>query len=207
MRRRESVKIVSIFCTMNVDNSGETSPIRYFSNSALGYADISDAWKDIGYDSKSQTRDPLCSLYNDQFNKVQEALWQSKFPNFEQYAPFEKLDTSRTGNLPAKSVGAPKRKTVKDKDLGSADDEAILERYIEDGTQPTLVPEKQPSASKPKADTSTTDDSGGLAHNEVPFKAQILQVIMFVAAGLLLIALLDLFFRMGYKLGERSLLQ
>ena len=176
---------------MNFDSSGI--------HSTLGYANITEAWADIGYDPKGKTRDPLCSLYNDQFNKVQEALWQSKFPAFEQYAPFEKLDTSRTGDLPAKSVGAPKRKTVKDTEV---DEEAILEKYIENGTEPNPVSDKAPTHQATAVDTTSNDEPCP----DVPFKAQILQVIMFVAAGLLLIILLDLFFRMGYRFGERSLI-
>ena len=152
----------------------------------IGYATIEGAWATTGYDEKKRTKDPLCQLYGDQFRKVQNALWQSKFPEYDQYFPFEKAET--------KPIKAPRKVAV-----DTTADEQLLERYIETGE---VAP--PPTALSIPAIASPPSAAAAAPPPTISLKSQIMELVIFVACGLLLIALLDLFFRIGFSYGQRA---
>lgn len=156
------------------------------------FADIGEAWAATGYDPGKKIKDPLCQLYSDQFHKVQEALWQSKFPDYDKYFPYADKKKQLPPNKPPQEE----------------EEERLLEMYIEKGEDhatesqtkhaPNPSTRHQSHKDTPKSKRHQEDDS--TTNNKSP----ILELLLFVVCGLFLILLLDLFFRMGYTMGRLS---
>jgi hypothetical protein len=157
------------------------------------YASIDEAWATTGFDTKRMA-DPLCQLYSNQFKKVQDALWQSKFPEYSSYFPYE----GTTGV-------AKKGKRAKE---SNDDDEARLEKYVTEGIddvepprareEPAATEEGRPPLAKWRRRHEADDSPVANA------RVHLLELVLFVACGLLFVLLLDLFFRMGVYAGRAA---
>lgn len=154
---------------------------------ASWFADIGEAWAATGYDPTQHVKDPLCQLYSDQFQKVQDALWKSKFPDYEKYFPY--ANNEKQPSVVDNQTPPPASPTQEEQ-------ERLLEMYIEKGETP-------------KAPSSRGRNSKVNKENKADVKKQhqrspILELLLFVVCGLFFILLLDLFFRMGYTMGKRA---
>lgn len=167
------------------------------------FADIKDAWAATGYDPSKRVKDPLCQLYSDQFHKVQEALWQSKFPDYDKYFPYANTNKPPAPTAVNHSPPSPTQPNAPPQD----EQERLLEMYIENGEEPVVTP-KAPSPSSKQKHPKTNEvlDHPKKQTSPTSQRSPILELLLFVVCGLFFILLLDLFFRMGYAMGRISVI-